>query len=157
MASAVRALALSLVAATVAGCGGSAPSQRTLMAHKWVCQMTNEDDGLRSEFTETVEFRPSGDYRSTAVVRATKGDTRAFVHLEWAGKWVVTQGSFQRTFAGLKATSGEVNGVALTRDQLDAAATEFRRGPTAEEGRILILDATQLKIETNFDPLACTR
>ncbi len=159
MATVTRPLAPCLVATALAmaGCGGSAPSQKTLMAHKWVCQMTNEADGLRSEFTETVEFRPGGDYRSTADVRATKGDTKAFVNLEWAGRWVVTQGSFQRTFAGLKATSGEVNGAALTQDQLDAAAAEFRRGPTAEEGKILILDATQLKIETNFDPLVCTR
>ena len=127
------------------------------MTQTWSCTMTSETDGLRTEFTENVEFRPSGDYRSTATVRATKGDTKANMQLEWAGQWSVSNGAFRRTFVGLKATSGEVNGAPLSQDQLDTAASEFRRGPTAEEGKILTLDATQLKIETNFDPLVCTR
>jgi len=139
------------------GCGGAAPDQKTLMTQTWTCNMTSETDGLRTDFTETVTFRPSGDYRSTASVHATKGDTKAGVNLEWAGQWILTQGKFRRTFVGLKATSGEINGITLTQDRLDAAATEFRRGPTAEEGKILTLDAHELKIETNFDPLVCKR
>ena len=155
--NAPRAMALSLAAAALAGCGGSAPDQKTLMAQTWTCAMTSETDGLRTDFTETVTFRPSGDYRSTASVHATKGDTKAIMNLEWAGQWAVTQGKFHRTFVGLKALSGDINGISLTQDRLDAAATEFRRGPTAEEGKLLTLDAHELKIETNFDPFVCRR
>lgn len=119
--------------------------------------MVSEADGLKSVFVETASLRPSGDYRSQATVTATNDTTVASMKLEWTGRWTLSGDTFRRTFAGLRATSGEVNGVALTQDRLDKAASEFRRGPVAEEGTVLSLSDRELTIATNFDPMTCRR
>lgn len=119
--------------------------------------MISEADGLKSLFVEMVSMRPSGDYRSKATVTATSDTTTATMQLEWTGRWTLSGDTFRRTFSALKATSGEVYGVALTQDRLDKAASEFRRGPVAEEGAVLSLSEREMTIATNFDPMTCRR
>ena len=150
-------LALGGMALAVAACGAPPPDRQTLMAQDWTCEMISEADGLKSQFVETVSLRPSGDYRSTARVIATSPTTRATMQLEWTGRWTLSDDTFRRTFSGLKATSGEVNGIALTQDRLDKAASEFRRGPVAEEGTVLSLSEREMSIATSFDPMTCRR
>lgn len=140
-----------------AACSDPPPDRQTLIAQDWTCEMVSEADGLKSVFVETASLRPSGDYRSQATVTATNDTTVASMRLEWTGRWTLSGDAFRRTFAGLRATSGEVNGVALTQDRLDKAASEFRRGPVAEEGAVLSLSDRELTIATNFDPMTCRR
>lgn len=128
-----------------------------MMAQDWTCEMISEGNGLTSRFVETVSLRPDGDYRSTATVTATGPATRATMQLEWAGRWTLSGDTFKRTFQGLKATSGETNGVALTQDLLDKAASEFRRGPVGAEAQVMSITEREMTLKTNFDPLNCTR
>jgi len=145
-------------ALAAAGCNEPPPPDRqTLIAQDWTCEMVSEADGLKSLFVEAVSLRPSGDYRSKATVTATSDTTTATMQLEWAGRWTLSGDTFRRTFAALKATSGKVNGVVLTQDRLDKAASEFRRGPVAAEGAVLSLSERDMTIATNFDPMTCRR
>lgn len=127
------------------------------MAGDWSCDMQSEADGLRSHFSEMLSLRPGGDYRSKATITTRSPTTRAIVHLEWAGRWTLSETTFRRTFAALRATSGEVNGLALSQDRLDRAASAFRRGPTAEEGKVLSLNEREMSISTASEPMTCRR
>lgn len=138
-------------------CSPPPPDRQTLVAQDWTCEMISEADGLESLFVETVSLRPAGDYHSKAKVTATSNTTTATMQLEWTGRWTLSGDTFRRTFSALKATSGEVNGVTLTQDRLDKAASEFRRGPVAEEGEVLSLGMREMTIATNFDPMTCIR
>ena len=151
-------LTLAAITLTVAACSApSAPDRKTMMAQDWTCEMVSEGNGLTSEFVEKVSLRAAGDYRSTATVTATGPATKATMQLEWSGRWTLSGDEFQRTFQGLKATSGETNGVALTQDLLDKAASEFRRGPVAAEAQVMSLTEREMTLKTNFDPLNCSR
>jgi hypothetical protein len=151
-------LALGATSLLVAACGPPPPSDRkTMMAQDWTCEMISEGNGLTSRFVETVSLRAGGDYRSTATVTATGPATKATMQLEWSGRWALSGDEFQRTFQGLKATSGETNGVALTQDLLDRAASEFRRGPVGAEALVMSISEREMTLKTNFDPLTCRR
>lgn len=144
-------------ALAAASCSAPPPDRKTMMAHAWTCEMVSEADGLRSVYTETMDLRPAGDYRSKVAVNATGENVQVSMQLEWTGRWALSEDTFRRTFAAVKATTGERNGLALTQDLLDKAANELRRAPVAEEGRVLSLTENEMQIETNFDPMICKR
>jgi hypothetical protein len=151
-------LTLAATALIVAACGApSPPDRKTMMAQDWTCEMISEGNGLTSQFVERVSLRAAGDYRSTATVTATGPALKATMQLEWSGRWTLSGDEFLRTFQGLKATSGETNGVALTQDLLDKAASEFRRGPVAAEAQVMSLTEREMTLKTSFDPLTCRR
>jgi hypothetical protein len=127
------------------------------MAQDWTCEMISRADGLTSHFVESLSLSPDGAYRSRATITATSATTKATVNLEWAGRWTLSQMTFHRTFSALKATSGEVNGRALAQERLDRAASEFRRGPTAEDGDVLSLSENAMSISTAAEPMTCRR
>jgi cellulase/cellobiase CelA1 len=150
--------ALAGVALLATACGPPQPPDRqTMIAQDWTCEMISEADGLKSLFVETVSLRPAGDYQSKATVTATNLATSATMQLEWTGRWALSGDTLRRTFSGLKAGSGEANGVALTQDLLDKAASEFRRAPVGAEGRLVSLSEREMTIATNFDPITCRR
>lgn len=146
------------LAPLVTACGAPPPPDRKIMmAQNWTCEMISKQDALTSRFVETVSLQPAGNYRSTATITATSPGTTATMQLEWSGRWALAGDTFRRTFETLRATSGEVNGVALTQDLLDKAASEFRRGPVGAEGQLLSLSEREMVLATNFDPLTCRR
>jgi hypothetical protein len=140
-------------ALAVVACDAPPPDRQTMMAQSWTCEMLSEANGLTSRFVETMNLRSAGDYRSKATVSAPN----ATMQLEWVGRWTLEGDVFRRTFSALKATEGERDGEVLPQQTLDRAANEFRRGPVAEEGVVLSLSEREMRIETNFDPMTCTR
>jgi len=144
-----------LVALAVTACGP--PDRRTLFAQTWTCAMTTVTGDLTSDYSETVSFRPSGEYQTRATVTATNPSMRATMHLEWSGRWQLLEDDFVREMAGIKAVSGNYGGTPMTQERLDAAANAFRNAPASETGKVVALNEKQLVIETSGNTLSCKR
>ena len=139
----------------VVACGP--PDRQTLLAQTWTCEMTTVTGDLTSDLRETVSFRPNGEYQTKASVVATNPAMRATLNLEWRGRWQLSDDTFVRDFSGIKAVSGDRNGVPMTQELLDKAAGAFRSTTISERGKILTLSETHFVLETNTTPLNCRR